>query len=72
MAGWDTANGTSVTATDRLRAALLGRRRRSATPDDAAPERTPEASSSLTEERLRSVSDYLSATPDEPLKRAAG
>jgi len=87
MAGWDTDEGTSVSATDRLRAALPRRRRRNAAPPEAAPDAT-EAGTGLDEERLRLVSDYIGDYPEsdterrqcnrafheppEPLERATG
>jgi hypothetical protein len=85
MAGWDTNEGTSVSATDRLRAAMPGRRRRNAKLP-AAAEHTPEASTGLREDRLRLVSDYIGGYPEAeservlchqafqlpPLERAAG
>ena len=73
MAGWDTDNGTSVTATDRLRALVL-RRRRYTTPrkHDGGP--APEPPTSLREDRLRHVSDFIGDVQplDSPLERAAG
>jgi hypothetical protein len=65
MAGWDTDEGTSVTATDRLRAALPRRRRRNATP----PEHAPETTTSLDEDRLRLVSDYIGDYPESETER---
>jgi hypothetical protein len=71
MAGWDTENGTSVTATDRLRAALPGRRRRNAgLPEVAAKdEHARKASTSLREDRLNVVSDYIGDYPESQAER---
>ena len=69
MAGWDTAeNGTSVTATERLRAAFPGRRR--ATKLAPAPEeRTESEPTGLREEHLRLVSDYIVDYPEDDAER---
>jgi hypothetical protein len=57
MAGWDSENGTSVSATERLRLALLRRRRRpSALPEAPLPEQMPE-------ERLGHLTDYTGTDP---------
>ena len=70
MAGWDTANGTSVTATERLRAALRGRRRPRALALEVTSEETPEVFDHLREERISAVSDYIGRYPeDEPERR---
>lgn len=70
MAGWDTEDGTSVTATGRLRAALPGRRRRNAAGlRDAALELAREHSTSLREERLDLVSDYIGDYPEDETER---
>ena len=73
MAGWDTDDGTSVTATDRLRAMVL-RRRRYPTPREHAGGPAPEISTSLGEDQLRLVSDFIGddRPSDTPLERAAG
>jgi hypothetical protein len=69
MAGWDTEEGTSVTATDRLRAALPGRRRRNANLPDAALEHASDGTNSLREDRLRLVSDYVGDYPESETER---
>jgi hypothetical protein len=69
MAGWDTEEGTSVTATDRLRAALPGRRRRNANLPERAPEHASDASTSLREDRLSLVSDYIGDYPKSETER---
>jgi hypothetical protein len=70
MAGWDTANGTSVTATERLRAALRGQRRARAANREVMLEETAEACDQLREERISVVSEYIGAYPeDEPARR---
>jgi hypothetical protein len=71
MAGWDTDNGTSVTATDRLRA-LMPRRRRYTTPRDHVADAAPEASTGLGEDRLRVLADFIDDdyARDTPLEAA--
>jgi len=70
MAGWDTEQGTSVSATDRLRAALRGRRRRNVTLPEPAPDHPSEASTSLREDRHRLVSDYIGDYPEDKTDRS--
>jgi hypothetical protein len=65
MAGWYTENGTSVSATERLRAALPNLRRSAATVPDTAPE--PEQG--LREDRLRLVNDYVGEYPQDDAER---
>ena len=69
MAGWDIANGTSVTATERLRAALRGKRRPRGVPPEVKSEETPEAFDQLREERISVVSDYIGAYPEDESER---
>jgi hypothetical protein len=70
MAGWDTANGTSVSATERLRAAFRGQRRPRAVTRDVMFDETAEAFDQLREERISAVSDYIGAYPEgEPERR---
>jgi hypothetical protein len=69
MAGWDTNEGTSVSATDRFRAAMAGRRRRNAKVLATAPEQAPAASTGLREDRLSLVSDYIGDYPDAESER---
>jgi hypothetical protein len=72
MAGWDTAeNGTSVTATERLRGAFPAWRR-TAKPKPApepAPEHTESEATGLREEHLRLVSDYIVDYPEDDAER---
>jgi hypothetical protein len=65
MAGWYTENGTSVSATERLRAALPNLRRPAAVPQ--APE--PEPEQGLREDRLRLVGDYIGEYPEDETER---
>jgi hypothetical protein len=67
VAGWDTENGTSVTATDRFRAALPGRRRRRAT---MLSEQAADDSTSLRAERISLVSDYIGGYPEDENERS--
>jgi hypothetical protein len=61
MAGWYAENGTSVSATERLRSALPRRRR----PPEQASAPAPEPEQSLHEDRLRLVTDYIGAYPED-------
>jgi hypothetical protein len=68
MAGWHPdGNGTSVSATERLRAAFPGRRRAVAPEPD--PEETPEVAEGLREERLHHVTAYIGAYPEDEDER---
>jgi hypothetical protein len=72
MAGWDTDNGTSVTATEKLRAALPGRWRRGGALllHETPSEQAPEAPAGLREDRLRLVADYIGDYPEDEIERS--
>jgi hypothetical protein len=65
MAGWYSENGTSVSATERLRAALPRLRRSRSSAAAAAPEEKSGGSDQLREERVRLIADFIGGVPDD-------
>jgi hypothetical protein len=59
IAGWDSENGTNMSAMQRLRAALPRRRRYATTGSVEAPEHGSDRIEGLREERLGLVTDYI-------------
>lgn len=69
MTGWYFENGTSVSATDRLRAALPRRRRPGSIAPAATPENAGERSDHLREERVRLITDFIGEYSEDASER---